>query len=118
MAYLGDIIGYGRNWDEHPLQLHQVLTCIQQAALKLKSTKYDLAHPLMEFLGHKLSIDGITPCPTKLQALTNMVPPSNITQVRTFVGLASYYSRFVPQFEWIGHGLHQLTKKGGEFWWT
>lgn len=119
LAYLDDIFMFGRTWEEHLLYLRQVLHQVCQAGLKLKLRKCYLARPCVMFLGYIASKDGIASCPARLQTLTDMALPTNGSQVRAFIGLASYYCRFVPQFAMIAHPLQQVTKKkGAVFRWT
>lgn len=90
---------------------------IRDARHKLKPTKCTLACPSIEFLGYVVSCQGISLCPEKLLALSNMAPSFNAFHVRTIIGMALYYWRFVPGFALIDKPLLHLSKKGEEFVW-
>ncbi|XP_063942377.1 uncharacterized mitochondrial protein AtMg00860-like [Daucus carota subsp. sativus] len=70
------------------------------------------------FLGHIVLADGIKVDPGKVEAITNWLKPSTVTEVRSFLGLAAYYRRFVGGFSTIAMSLTQLTRKSNKFKWT
>lgn len=118
LCYLDDIIVYAASWQEHLNRLRQVFQRVREAGLRLHPDKCSLGARQVDFLGHQVSAEGLRPSPRNVEALTAIKPPTSVTEVRQFVGLASYYRRFVPQFAKIARPLHQLTKKGTPFEWT
>ena len=70
------------------------------------------------FLGHVVSTDGIYVDPQKVEAVANWEQPTTVTEVRSFLGLAGYYRRFIEGFSKIAGPLHCLTRKGVKFEWT
>ena len=70
------------------------------------------------YLGHVFSAQGMAPDPSKIQAIQEWPVPSNITDVRQFLGLASYYRRYIQHFSHIAALLHALTQKNAMFSWT
>ena len=70
------------------------------------------------FLGHTISIHGISPDPTKVQAILNLAPPKTVKQTQSFLGLANFYRRFIKNFAFIAKPLHDLTKPKTPFVWT
>jgi hypothetical protein len=69
------------------------------------------------FLGHVISPDGITVDPRKIQDVLNWKPPTSTTQVRSFLGLAGYYRRFIPNFSKIVKAITEALKKGIKYVW-
>ena len=72
----------------------------------------------VSYLGHSFSGSGISPDPQKVEAITNWPQPQDVDKVRQFLGLASYYQRYIPHFADIAAPLHSLTQKGMSFHWS
>ena len=72
----------------------------------------------MTFLGHVVLAEGVTADPAKIEAVTSWQPPRTVKEIRSFLGLAGYYRRFVRNFSSIARPLTQLTRKGVSFTWT
>lgn len=96
----------------------KVLDQLAAANLKLKPSKYVLLEESVSFSGHIVSRDGIATDPAKIEAVRNWPTPTKLKEVRGFLGLCSYYRRFVPEFAHVGRPLHLLTKKKVRFEWT
>ena len=79
--------------------------------LKLKATKYHLFQRKVTFLGYVVSDKGIECDPDKTAAIATWPRPANVSEVRTFCSLASYYRAFIKNFAQIARPLHKLTKK-------
>ncbi|XP_078799615.1 uncharacterized protein LOC144990300 [Oryzias latipes] len=118
LVYLDDIIVLGCNSNQMMERLEQVFTRLRQANLKLKPSKCRLFQEQVAYLGHVVSAQGISTDPQKIQKVQDWPIPKNISEVRQFVGLASYYRRFVADFATIARPLHELTKKYARFDWT
>ena len=117
MAEKDDIIIYSRSEKEHLEHLEEIFTRLKAAGLKLKLEKccfFKKKH--IQYLGHLISADGIQP--EKLESIAKMPAPRNPKEVKQFLGLVGYYSRFVPRFADISRVLTHLTKKDVEFKWT
>ena len=117
LDYLDDIIVTGRTFDEHLANLRSVFLRLRDAHLKLKPRKCFLAMKEVEYLGFRVSGEGIIADPKKIEAVQNYPTPADVKQVCSFLGLASYYRRFIPNFSVIARPLYALTKKDAVFVW-
>src|ERR1043165_1249582 len=118
LVYLDDIIVFAANLDDHLARLAQVLARLSQAGLKLKPSKCHLLKREVLFLGHIISAEGVSTDPSKVQAVTEWPTPLCLRDVRSFVGLCSYYRKFIPRFATVAKPLHALTRKGQPFKWS
>ena len=91
---------------------------LREANLKLKPKKCTLFQKEVQFLGHVVSEQGISCDPEKLDTVQDWAVPTNVSEVRSFLGFANYYRRFVKSFAHIASPLTQLTKKDVPFLWT
>ena len=105
-------------FDQHLMNLKCVLDRLRQANLKFNPVKSTLFQTAVTYLGYVVSERGITADPVKVQAVMNWPRPSNMHEVRSFIGLCSYYRRFVPGFAQLAKPLHALTEKNANFKWT
>ena len=117
-VYIDDVLIFSRSLEDHLRHIGQVLNRLQAAGMKLKPSKCHFVCQQVEYLGHLITPKGLLPNPKKVSAVTDFPTPTSVTQVRQFVGLASYYRRFIEGFAKIAGPLHQLTKQNAEFKWT
>ena len=120
LCYLDDVIVFGKTLTEHNDRLKTVLTRFRDNNLRVKLAKCVFASPQVTYLGHCISQQGVSPDPTKLTAVTEIPLPSNIKEVRTFLGLTGYYRRFIPNYATVAQPLTKLTSKEycNNFVWT
>ena len=119
LVYLDDIIIFSESFAEHLHRLHQVLSRLQEAGLKLRPSKCHFVKREVRYLGHIVSEDGVRPDPSKTNAVSSYPTPTNVKELRQFLGLANYYRRFVENYSHIAEPLHQLTRKTSKgFTWT
>ena len=118
LIYLDDIIVHGESFEAMLTNLDRVLSKLQEAGLKLKPRKCQLFKEEVEYLVHIVSASGIKTVPKKIQAVRDWPEPNNVTELRSFIGLCSYYRRFILGFADIAKPPHRLTSKGEPFVWT
>ena len=116
LAYLDDIIVFGRTFPEHLERLYEVFSRLQQANLKINSQKCQFFRKSVTFLGHKVSHEGISTDPEKTNSIRNWPIPTDTHELKSFLGLASYYRRFIPNFAEITAPMAQLTQKKEIVW--
>ena len=117
-VYLDDVLIASRTFSEHISHLKEVFTRLRGAQLRLKPKKCQLLRDRVLFLGHVVSEAGIEPDPQKTEKIRNYPTPTDVTSLRRFLGLASYYRRFIRDFATIAAPLNQLTRKDIPFEWS
>ena len=86
--------------------------------IKLKEVKCNFLKRHIQYLGHIVSGEGITPLPEKRDSIQKMLPPKTPKEIKQFLGLIGYYRKFVPRFSGLVRPLNALTRKNVEFEWT
>ena len=115
LVYLDDIIVYSADAQSHLQLLEQVLSRLADAGLKLNPKKTTLVSREVNYLGHVVSAEGVRPDPKKVTAVMQLSPPTSVREVRSFLGLAGYYRRFIDGFSAVAAPLYALTKKNNSF---
>ncbi|XP_071923176.1 uncharacterized protein [Coffea arabica] len=118
VVFIDDILIYSKTREEHVKQLEIVLQILREHKLYAKFSKCEFWLDEISFLGHKVSKEGIAVDPAKVEAVTMWKQPETPTEVRSFLGLAGYYRRFIKDFSKIAGSMTELTKKGNKFIWT
>jgi hypothetical protein len=117
VVFIDDILVYSKNEEEHASHLHVVLQHLRELRLYAKLSKCDFWLKEIKFLGHTISQAGIVVDPDKVQEVMNWKPPTTVRQIRSFLGLAGYYRRFIPDFSRIAKPMTESLKKGAKFVW-
>ena len=117
-VYMDDILVYSKTWEEHLNHIQEVFDRLPDAGLTLKPAKCSFLRESVPFLGHVISQQGIMPDLAKTSKVKDFPVPTDVTKVQQFLGLASYYRRFIPGFAKVANPLHALTRKNVQFQWT
>ena len=118
VAYIDDLNVYSDNEQEHLQHLELVFQCIEIANLKLNPEKCHFFKDHLKFLGYIVTKEGIHTDPEKIKKIVDYPRPTTITQIRSFLGIASYYRRFIKDFAAIARPLHEQTKTKKKTPWT
>ena len=118
VVFIDDILVYSKDAQEHEQHMKIVLQTLREKKLFAKLSKCDFWLNEVSFLSHIVLAKGIRVDPTKVEAVVNWKPPRNVTEVRSFLGLAGYYRRFVRGFSVIASPLTELLMKRIKFKWT
>ena len=118
IVFIDDILVYSASEEDHTQHLRVVLNILREKQLYAKYSKCEFWLHEVSFLGHVVSGEGISADPKKVEAIIKWEQPKNVAEVRSFLGLAGYYRRFVEGFSRISAPLSQLTRKGVKFSWN
>ena len=118
VVFIDDILVYSKNEEEHSEHLRLVLGRLREQQLYAKFSKCQFWLKEVEFLGHVLSGAGVAVNPNKISDVLNWRTPSNVSEIRSFLGLAGYYRRFIENFSKIAKPMTDLLKKNHKYTWT
>lgn len=118
VVYLDDILVYSRSRDEHEEHLRTVLQVLRENKLYAKLNKCAFYRTEIEFLGHVISADGVYMEKNKMQDIKGWPQPKSVHEVRSFLGLAGFYRKFIKNFSQISSAMTDLLKKDSKFKWT
>ena len=117
LVYLDDVVVFGPDFQTHLERLKLVFDRIREAGLTLKAKKCALGVKRMLFLGHIVDSEGIKMDPEKIVAVRDFPEPKTVTNIKSFIGLASYYRKFIKGFSKEIEPMTRLTRKNVEFSW-
>ena len=115
VVFIDDILIYSRTEEEHEEHLKIVLEILREKQLYAKFSKCEFWLEEVNFLEHVISAQGISVDPAKVEAVLQWEHPRTVTEIRSFVGLAGYYRRFIEDFSKVVAPLTQLTRKDQPF---
>ncbi|KAK2452021.1 putative mitochondrial protein [Trifolium repens] len=117
VVFIDDILIYSKSEEEHAEHLRIVLETLREKKLYAKLLKCEFWLKEVSFLGHVISNGGIAVDPSKVDAVLKWETPRSVFEIRSFLGLAAYYRRFIEGFSKLALPLTQLTRKGQAFVW-
>ena len=117
LIYLDDVIIFSPDFDTQIQRLDEVFHRLSQAGLKLKPSKCSLFQSEVLFFGHIVTPDGVKMNPEKVKSVAGWSTPRNTNDIRSFLGLCSYYRRFIKDFSSIARPLNHLLESGVKFNW-
>ena len=117
-TYIDDVLIHSVSEEEHIGHLRQVFHWLREAGLTIWGRKCHIAMPEVAYLDHVFSAQGMAPDQRKIAAVRQWPTPTDFNEVRQFLGLASYYRRYIHQFANTAKPLNALTQKATPFEWT
>ncbi|KAJ4973220.1 hypothetical protein NE237_006394 [Protea cynaroides] len=118
IVFIDDILVYSKDKETHIKNLNAALQRLRKEKLYAKFSKCEFWLSEVAFLGHVVSAKGIKMDPSKIEAIVKWEATKSVSKIRSFLGLACYYRRFVEDYSRIAIPLTSLTKKGEKFVWT
>ncbi|WVZ58391.1 hypothetical protein U9M48_008668 [Paspalum notatum var. saurae] len=118
VVFIDDVLIYSKSEEEHKEHLRIVLTRLREHKLYAKFSKCAFWLKEVSFLGHILSKKGVAVDPSKVKDVLNWKQPETVTEIRSFLGLAGYYRRFIKDFSKTAKPMTSLTKKNAKYVWS
>ncbi|XP_011860127.1 PREDICTED: uncharacterized protein K02A2.6-like [Vollenhovia emeryi] len=118
VVFLDNIRVAGIDHKDHLNKLHLVFSRLHKYNIRINSEKSEFFMPQIQYCGYVINKDGLHKAPEKMEAIHNMKRPSNVTEVRSFLGMINYYGKFIPGLSAILYPLNKLLHKNKEFQWT
>jgi hypothetical protein len=109
---------YAKSLQEHDAKLREVSGKFREYNLKLQPDKCEFLRTEVNYLGHVITENGELPDPKKVTTIENYPRPTNVKQLKSYLGMASYYRKFIPHFSRIAAPLHALLKENATFEWA
>ena len=101
IVYLDDVLITGADESSHQAALEEVLQRMEQAGLRLNASKCLFRAATVEFLGYKIDANGLHPLPEKVRAIKCAPKPRNVTELKAYLGLLTYYGHFLPNLSTV-----------------
>ena len=118
VVYIDDILITGSTESEHLQALGEVLNRLAHAGLRAKKHKCHFMQPRVTFLGHVIDESGLHPIPSKVQAIKDAPRPKNVAELKSYLGLLTYYGKFLPKLSTYLAPLYLLLKKSNAWKWS
>ncbi len=117
LVYIDDIVVYSKTFEEHVQHDDHVLNAVIEGGVTLSPSKCHFGYHSLMLLGQKVSRLGLSTHKDKVDAIVQLAPPKNISELYTFLGMMVYFSACIPFYAWIAAPLFALLKKGREWEW-
>ncbi|XP_053698915.1 uncharacterized protein K02A2.6-like [Sabethes cyaneus] len=117
-GYMDDVAVGGENEEEHDRNLKAVLQRIEDFGFTIRAEKCSFRKRQIQYLGHVIDQKGLRPDPSKIEAITKLSPPTDVSGVRSFLGAINYYGKFVPNMRMLRYPLDNLLKSEAKFEWN
>ena len=117
-VYVDDVIVFSSSLEDHLEHLRKVVSKLMEAGLKLKPSKCHFTMAEVEYLGFLVTPAGLKQTNWHVKTVEEFPVPTSLKALRQFMGLASYYQKFIPQFTKVAHPLQSLSRKDVTFHWT
>ncbi|XP_025755625.1 uncharacterized protein LOC112842686 [Oreochromis niloticus] len=111
VCHIDDVLVWGCNHQEHDSHLHATLQRLEKAGITLNVEKCELSQSKVAFLGHIIADTGISPDPKKMEAITEMTEPTNVSELRSFLGMVNQVGKFIPHLAEKNKALRDLLSK-------
>nr|AAV43966.1 putative polyprotein [Oryza sativa Japonica Group] len=118
VVFIDDILIYSKNEEEHAEHLRLIMEKLRDHQLFAKFSKCEFWLDQVAFLGHVISSNGVEVDPSKVEVVLAWNPPKNVSEIRSFLGLAGYYRRFIEGFSKLARPMTELLKKEKKFQWS
>jgi hypothetical protein len=117
LVYIDDIIIFSGDYQQHLQDIAMVLARLEEAGLTVKNSKCRFYYEQLAFLGHVVSQDGISPDPSRVEAIQHLSAPTDVKSLLSFLGITGYYRRFIYRYAEIASPMYKLVRKNVEWSW-
>lgn len=117
VGLMDEFVIFGATEEEHDKRLREVLSKLQAAGWTLNAEKCQFKVKEVKFLGHVISSEGIKPDPNKTEAIANLPRPNSVKELKRFLGMSGFLSKFIPKMADIANPLYELLKNNVEWIW-
>ena len=118
VVYLDDILITGQTKEAHLMALEKVLSRLDRAGLRVKKSKCEFMKPSVTYLGHRIDANGLHPLPERVRAIKEAPIPKSVCQLKSYLGMLTYYSKFLPNLSTLLHPLYKLLRKDVVWTWV